>query len=146
MSCNFIFIFQFPCPKSICFSNFYIRHYSYGLCEFWIFLLWLSNLKMKLITLNTSFHIDLGRFVCDWTNIIQIFKKVTTMFIWIILKNLVWTYRECNFCQYWVTILCIHPNKIIIIWQLIVKTIKLLYYQQIRRLFVNEGKNSLPLN
>jgi len=31
------------------------------------------------------------------------------MSIWIILKNLVLTYRECNFCQYWDIQLCIHP-------------------------------------
>jgi hypothetical protein len=29
------------------------------------FLLGLSNLKMTLVTLNISFHIDLGRFVGD---------------------------------------------------------------------------------
>jgi hypothetical protein len=32
---------------------------------FWVFLLGLSNSKMTSTTLNTSFHIDLGRFVCD---------------------------------------------------------------------------------
>jgi hypothetical protein len=31
----------------------------------WVFLLGLFNLKMTLATLNTSFHIDLGRFVGD---------------------------------------------------------------------------------
>jgi hypothetical protein len=31
----------------------------------WVFLLGLSNLKMTSFTLNTSFHIDLGRFVGD---------------------------------------------------------------------------------
>jgi hypothetical protein len=31
----------------------------------WIFLLRLSNSKMTLTTLNTSFHMDLGRFVSD---------------------------------------------------------------------------------
>jgi hypothetical protein len=29
----------------------------------WVFLLEFPNLKMTLITLNTSFHLDLGRFV-----------------------------------------------------------------------------------
>jgi hypothetical protein len=29
---------------------------------------------MTLTTLNTSFHIDLGRFVGDWTCIIQILE------------------------------------------------------------------------
>jgi hypothetical protein len=36
------------------------------------------------------------------------FKKGKTMSIWIILKNLIWTYWECNFCQYWDTQSCIH--------------------------------------
>jgi hypothetical protein len=40
----------------------------------WVFLLGLSNQKMTLATWNTSFHIDLGRFVSDWTCIIQILK------------------------------------------------------------------------
>jgi hypothetical protein len=31
----------------------------------WVFLLGLPNFKMTSITLNTSFHIDLGRFVGD---------------------------------------------------------------------------------
>jgi len=30
-----------------------------------VFLLGLPNFKMALVTLNTSFHIDLGRFVGD---------------------------------------------------------------------------------
>jgi hypothetical protein len=47
---------------------------------------------MTSTTLNTSFHIGLGRFVGGWTCIIQRLKwyhlKVTTMFIWIILNNI----------------------------------------------------------
>jgi hypothetical protein len=31
----------------------------------WVFLLGLENQKLMLVTLNTSFHIDLGRFVGD---------------------------------------------------------------------------------
>jgi hypothetical protein len=31
----------------------------------WVFFLGLPNFKMTLVTLNTSFHIDLGRFVGD---------------------------------------------------------------------------------
>jgi hypothetical protein len=57
--------------------------------------------------LNTSFHINLGRFVGDW---IITFFKVTTMFILIILMNLVWIHWECNFCQYWTIVPCIHPK------------------------------------
>jgi hypothetical protein len=40
----------------------YIGHYSNGLGGF---PLGLPNLKMTLITLNTNFHINLGRFVGD---------------------------------------------------------------------------------
>jgi hypothetical protein len=36
----------------------------------WVFFLRLPNFKMTTITLNTSFHIDLGRFVGDLTLII----------------------------------------------------------------------------
>jgi hypothetical protein len=31
----------------------------------WVFFLGLPNFKMTLTTLNTSFHIDLGRFIGD---------------------------------------------------------------------------------
>ncbi len=54
--------------------------------------------------------------VWRWLNIyysnikIVIFFKVITMSIWIILKNLVWTFRECNFNWYWATIACIYPH------------------------------------
>jgi len=40
----------------------------------WVFFLGFSNQKMTSATLNTSFHIDLGMFVDDWTRIIQILK------------------------------------------------------------------------
>jgi len=40
----------------------------------WVFLLGLSYLKMSLIILNTSFHIDLGRLVSDSTCVIQRLK------------------------------------------------------------------------
>jgi hypothetical protein len=40
----------------------------------WIFLSGLPNLKMTLATLNTSFHIDLKRFMGDWRCIIQRLK------------------------------------------------------------------------
>jgi hypothetical protein len=53
--------------------------------------------------------------VCKWLNMyysnikITIFLNLITMSIWIILKNLVWTCRECNFYQYWTTVTCIYP-------------------------------------
>ncbi len=40
----------------------------------WVFFLALPNSKMTLATLNTHFHIDLGRFIGDWTCIIQILE------------------------------------------------------------------------
>jgi hypothetical protein len=46
-------------------------NYFYWLCGFF---LGLPNLKMTSATLNTSFHIYLGRFVGDWTCIIQILE------------------------------------------------------------------------
>jgi hypothetical protein len=45
--------------------------------------------------------------VCRWLNMyyskigIIICLKITTMSIWIILKSLVCTCRECIFCWYW---------------------------------------------
>ncbi len=56
--------------------------------------------------------------VCKWLNMyysnikIIIIFKVTTMSIRIILKNLVWTCRKCNFCQYWATVACIYPPMV----------------------------------
>jgi hypothetical protein len=52
----------------------------------WVFFLGLPNLKMTSATLNTSFHIDLGRFIRGlnmyYSKIrIIIFLKVTTMSI-----------------------------------------------------------------
>jgi hypothetical protein len=109
MSCNFC-LFQFLYPKGTCFWKLYIGHYHMDIVGF---IFRTSKLKMTSNTLNTSFHIGLGRFANDWTCIIQrfkiTFKKVTTKSIWIIWKNCVWTYKECNFYQYWNTQSCIHP-------------------------------------
>ncbi len=62
------------------FSNFFVHMFlkvldgALFLWTLWVFLLGLSNQKMTLATLNTDFHIDLGRFVGDWTCIIQILE------------------------------------------------------------------------
>ncbi len=54
--------------------------------------------------------------VCRWLNMyysnikIITFFKVTSVSFLIISKKIVWSYRECNFCQYWATLSCIHPN------------------------------------
>jgi hypothetical protein len=62
MSCTFCLVFQKHCPKSIFFEIF-----RWGIIslDFMGFFLGLPNLKMTSITLNTNFHIDLGRFVGD---------------------------------------------------------------------------------
>jgi hypothetical protein len=110
MSCNFCLFFNFFCPKNV-FLKF--LNGALFLWTLWVFLLGFPNFKMILVTLNTSFHIDFDRFVGDWTCIIQkiniiTFFKVTTMSIWIILKNLIWTCRECKFYRYWAIIVCIY--------------------------------------
>jgi len=147
MSCNFCFFFNFLVPKTYVFQSFtcVIIHMNFVTFSFRTF-----KLKNDISYIKYKFSHRFGK-VYKWLHIyystikIITFFKVMTMFIWIILNNLVWTYRECNFCWY-EPMYCIHPNEIIIIWQLIVKPIKLLYYQQIRRVFVNEGRTSLPLN
>jgi len=66
---QFLFVLQFFGPKSIFFESF---RWGISLWILWGFLLGLPNLKMTSATLNISFHINLGRFVNDWTCIIQI--------------------------------------------------------------------------
>jgi hypothetical protein len=50
-------------PKSIFFES--SRWGALFLWTLWVFFLRLPNKKIALATLNTSFHIDLGRFVND---------------------------------------------------------------------------------
>jgi hypothetical protein len=61
MSYSFSFVF------SICLSQKHVfvkaLHGLLFIWTLWIFFLGLPNFKMTLTTLNTSFHIDLGRFV-----------------------------------------------------------------------------------
>ncbi len=59
---QFFFVSQLFCPKTIFLK---VLDGALFLCTLWVFLLRLPNLKMTLTTLNTSFHIDLGRFVGD---------------------------------------------------------------------------------
>ncbi len=105
----FVFLFfNFFVPKEL-FLKFLDGAIS--LWNLWVFLLGLPNQKMTLATQNTNFHIDLGRFVGDWTCIIQILQYsyiLTTMSIWITLNNLVWTYKNCIFCHFWTIVLCTH--------------------------------------
>jgi hypothetical protein len=66
----------------VCFSIFLSQKHMFlkvldgalFLWTLWVFLLGFSNQKMTLATLNTNFDIDLGRFVGDWTCIIQILE------------------------------------------------------------------------
>jgi hypothetical protein len=79
----------------------------------WVFLLGLPNLKNDISYIKYKFSHVFGK-VCRWLNMyyskikIITLKKLKTMSNWIILKNFVWTYRECNFCQYWDIQSCIH--------------------------------------
>jgi hypothetical protein len=113
---QFFFVFQFLCPKSIFFESF---RWGNILLDFVGFPFRTSKLKLTSTTLNVSFHIDLGRFVGDWTCIIQrlgyivTFFKAITMFIWIILNNLVWTCNKGNFCWYWTIVTCIYLSAFV---------------------------------
>jgi hypothetical protein len=109
MSCNFFF--SFFCPENIIFKNFIwvIIHMDFLGFPFRSF-----KLKNDFSYIKYKFSHRFGK-VCKWLNMyyskikIITFFKVTTMSIWIILKNLAWTYRECNFCRYRTTIACIYP-------------------------------------
>jgi hypothetical protein len=62
MSCNLFDFFKKIVPET------YFMKFLDGalfLWTLWVFLLGLPNKKMTLATLNTSFHINLGRFVGD---------------------------------------------------------------------------------
>jgi hypothetical protein len=72
-----------------------------------------SNFKNDINYIKCKFSHRFGK-VCRWLNMyyskikIITFFNVITMFIWINLKNLVWTCRECNFCWYWTTVTSIY--------------------------------------
>jgi hypothetical protein len=68
---QFLFVFQFLCPKKYVFESFtwVIIH-----VDFVAFLFRIFKLKMTLALLNISSHIDMGRFVSDWTCVIQILE------------------------------------------------------------------------
>ncbi len=108
---QFLFIFQFLCFKSIFFESFtwVIIHLNFMGFPFRT-----SKLKNDINYIKYKFSHRFER-VCMWLNMyysnirIITFKKITHMSIWIILKNFVWTYRECNFCWYWDIWSCIHP-------------------------------------
>ncbi len=110
----YIYIYiQFLCPKSIFFESF-----TWGIIhmDFVGFPFKTSKLKNDGNYIKYKFSHRFGK-VCRWLDMnysntkIIFFLKVTTMSIQIILKNLVWTYKKCNFYQYWATIPCIHSSK-----------------------------------
>ncbi len=74
-----------------------------------------SKLKNDIKYIKYQFSHRFGK-VCRWLDMYYsnirtlIFSSVTTMSIWIILKNLAWTYRECIFCHFWAIVPWIHPN------------------------------------
>ncbi len=69
---NTIFIFSISLSQNHMFLK--VLDGALFLWTLWVFFLGFLNLKMTSITLNTRFHIDLERFVGDWTCIIQILE------------------------------------------------------------------------
>jgi hypothetical protein len=59
---QFLFVFNFFVPKTYFLK---VLDRALFLWILWVFLLGLPNFKMTSITLNTSFHINLGSFVGD---------------------------------------------------------------------------------
>jgi len=112
MNCNFCLFFNFFGPKKCVFESF---RWGIILLNFVGFPFKTFKFKNDINYIKYKF---LHRFakVRKWLNMyyskikIIILKKITTMSIWIILKNLVWTYRECNFCHYWATVLVHSPH------------------------------------
>jgi hypothetical protein len=113
---QFFLFFNFFVRKAYAFESF---KWGNILKNFVSFSFRTSKFKNDISYIKYKFSHIFGK-VCKWLNIycsnikIITFKKIKTMFIWIILNNLKWTYRECNFWQYWHIQLCIHP---IIVWQ-----------------------------
>ncbi len=109
----FILFFQVFCPKNIFFES---LRWGIIFMEFVSFFLRLSNFFNDINYIKYKFSHRFKK-VCRWLNMyysnirIIIIFKVTTMSIWIILKNIVWTCKECNFCQYWTTIAYIYPQQ-----------------------------------
>jgi hypothetical protein len=91
--------FQFFCPKSISFENFRWGIISLDVVSFPFRT---SKLKINISYIKYKFSHRFGK-VCKWLNMyyskirIILFFIVITMSIWIILKNLVWIYRELLF-------------------------------------------------
>ncbi len=59
---QFLFVFQFFVPKTYVLKVLYWALFFWTL---WLFCLQLPNFKMTSVTLNTSFYINLKRFVDD---------------------------------------------------------------------------------
>ncbi len=99
---QFFFVFEFLCPKSICFGSF-----RWGIIplDFVNFPIRISKFKNDINYIKYKFSHRFGM-VCKWLNMyyskikIIYIKKVITMSIWIILNNLIWTCRKCNVCHY----------------------------------------------
>jgi hypothetical protein len=97
----FVFFSIFFGPKSIFFESF---TWVIIQMDFMDFPFKISKLKNDISHIKYKFSYKFGK-VCRSLNMyyskikIIIILKVTTMSIWIILKNLVWIYRECKFAN-----------------------------------------------
>jgi len=102
MSCNFCLFFNFFVPKTYVFESF--RWGTIPL-DFMSFSLRIFKSKNDISYIEYEFWHRFGK-VCRWLNMyysnirIIIILKITTMSIWIIIKNLAWTYRECIFLSF----------------------------------------------
>jgi hypothetical protein len=106
MICNFYFYFFNFCPKKKVFLSF---RWGIIFSNFMGFCFRTSKSEKNISYIKYQISHRFGK-VCKWLNMYYSnISKVTTMCIWIILKNLVWTYRECIFYHFWAIMLCIHP-------------------------------------
>jgi len=99
---QFLFVFKKNCPKNIFFEIF---RWGIILLDFMSFSFRTCKSKNDISYIKYQFSHRFGK-VYRWLNMyysntkILIFLKITIMSMWIISKNLVWTYRECIFATF----------------------------------------------
>ncbi len=136
----FVFLKKFFVPKAYVFESF-----RWGIipldCVGFPFRT--SKLKNDINYIKCKFSHRFGK-VCRWLNMyyskirIITFRKVIIMFIWIILKNLLWTNRKCNFCQYWIIVACIYLIAFVIAFgEIFLSNILRIFLKKFSKKFVN---------
>jgi len=109
MNCNFCLFFNFFVPKT--YSVFQSFRWAIIHMDFVDFPFRTSKLKNSINYIKYKFSHRFGK-VCKWLSMYysKIIIITTIVSIWIILKNLVWTHKDYNFCNFLATWLCIHPS------------------------------------